>query len=250
MTGAERGGGGNETGPDREAEIAAITRIMRQTPSCRYFEPDPVPPEVLHRVLDNARFASSGGNRQGWRVVVVTDPDRRRAVADLHRRQWDRYLDGARKGAVGYQGDRSGTKMEHGTTRSANRLDRTDDFAARLHEVPALLVVYGMLDTLAITDRELDRPSVVGGASIYTLVQNLLLGCTAEGLGTALTTLLAAEQPAVDELLGAPDGAALAALIAVGWPVPGKQYTRLTRHPVERFAFADHWDTPFQVPPD
>ena len=118
-------------------------------------------------------------------------------IADLHRRQWDAYLGDARHGTVGYQGDQSGTKMEHGTNASTTRLNRTDDFAKRLHEVPALMVFYVMLDTLAVTDRELDRQSVVGGGSIYTFVQNVLLGCTAEGLGTSLTTLLAAEQPAV-----------------------------------------------------
>lgn len=218
---------------------------MRHTPSCRYFETTPVDDEVLHRILDHARFASSGGNRQGWRVVVVTDPELRGQIADLHRRQWTAYLDHAREGTVGYQGDRSGHKMEHGTEASTRRLDRTDHFADHLHEVPVLLVVYGMLETLAITDRDLDRPSVVGGGSIYTFVQNILLGCTAEGLGSALTTLLAAEQPEVDRLLGTPDGAALAALVAVGHPVPGRQYRRLTRKPVEEIAFRDRFDNPW-----
>jgi nitroreductase len=225
--------------------VVELYEAMRRTPSCRYFEATPVPDEVIHRILDNARFASSGGNRQGWRIVVVTDAEVRRRVAALHRRQWDAYLGAAREGTVGYQGDRSGHRMEHGTEASTNRLDRTDHFAEHLHEVPVLLVVYTMLDTLAITDRELDRPSVVGGGSIYTFVQNLLLACTAEGLGSALTTLLAAEQPEVDELLGAPDGAALAALVAVGWPVAGRQYTRLSRRPVEEFAFRDRFDRPW-----
>ena len=219
-----------------------LYEAMRHTPSCRYFEDEPVDDAVMHRILDHARFASSGGNRQGWRVVVVTDPELKRAVADLHRRQWEVYIGDARHGTVGYQGDQSGHKMEHGTESSTRRLDRTDDFTSRLHEVPALLVVYGMLDTLAITDRELDRPSVVGGGSIYTFVQNILLACTAEGLGSALTTLLAAEQPEVDRLLGAPDGAALAALVAVGHPVVDKQYRRLRRNPVEEFAFRDRFD--------
>lgn len=218
---------------------------MRHTPSCRYFEDRPVADEVLHRIFDHARFASSGGNRQGWRVVAVTDPELKSKVADLHRRQWSVYIGGARHGTVGYQGDGSGTKMEHGTDASTRRLDRTDAFAEHLHEVPVLLVVYAMLDTLAITDRELDRPSIVGGGSVYTFIQNILLACTAEGLGSALTTLLAAEQPAVDELLGAPDGAALAALVAVGHPVAEKQYRKLSRKPVEEFAFRDGFDQPW-----
>lgn len=222
--------------------------MMRRTPSCRYFEPDPIPDETMHEILDHARFASSGGNRQGWRVVVVTEPGIKLKIADLHRRQWSAYLSRAREGTVGYQGDRSGTKMEHSTEASTRRLDRTDDFVTNLHEAPALLVVYTMLATLAITDRDLDRPSIVGGASIYTFVQNILLGCTAMRLGSALTTLVAAEQPEVDRILGAPEGAALAAVVAVGRPVADRQYTRLSRHPVEAFAFRDSFATPWSAP--
>lgn len=224
-----------------------LYEAMRHTPSCRYFEPDPVDPAIIGRILDNARFASSGGNRQGWRIVVVTDPAIRVGLAELHGRQWSAYVDHAREGVVGYQGDGSGQKMEHGTDYASRRLDRTDDFSTALHEIPVLLVAYTSLATLAITDSELDRPSVVGGGSIYTFVQNVLLGCTAEGLGSALTTLLAAEQPDVDELLGVEPGMALAALVAVGWPVEEKLYRKLTRNPVEDFTFHDHWGLPFRT---
>lgn len=225
-----------------------LYEAMRHTPSCRYFTDEAVNPEILHRILDNARFASSGGNRQGWRVVVVTEPELRGRIAELHRRQWLPYIEHAREGVVGYQGDRSGKRMESGTTYATQRLDRTDDFSSRLHEVPVLLVFYAELATLAITDSALDRPSVVGGGSIYPFVHNVLLGCTAEGLGSALTTLLAAEQPAVDEQLGVEPGMALAALVAVGWPVSGKQYRHLTRNPVEQFAFDNRWGEPFGSP--
>lgn len=218
-----------------------LYEAMRHTPSCRYFHEDAVPDEVLHRVLDNARFASSGGNRQGWRVVVVRDPDRRAEVAALHRRQWDPYYVHALEGIVGYQGDASGERMEHGTERARRRLERTDEFARRLHLVPVLLVLYVELATLAVTDQHLGRVSIVGGGSIYPFVQNLLLACTGEGLGSALTTLLAAEQPAADELLGVPPGHALAALVAVGWPVEERQYRDLRRHPVHEFTSLDHW---------
>ena len=222
-----------------------LYEAMRHTPSCRYFREDAVPDDVLHRVLDNARFASSGGNRQGWRVVVVRDPGRRADVAALHRRQWDPYYLHALEGIVGYQGDASGERMEHGTDRARGRLERTDEFARQLHRVPVLLVLYVELATLAVTDQHLDRVSIVGGGSIYPFVQNLLLACTGEGLGSALTTLLAAEQPAVDELLGVPPGHALAALVAVGWPVEERQYRTLRRHPVDAFTSLDHWGNPW-----
>ena len=224
-----------------------LYQAMRTTPSCRYFEPDSVDPEIIERVLGHARFASSGGNRQGWRIVVVTDPDLRRSVSDLHGRQWSAYIDHARQGVVSYQGDGSGDRMEHGTDYAKRRLDRTDDFTTSLADVPVLLVVYTSLATLAITDKDLDRPSVVGGGSIYTFVQNVLLGCTNEGLGSALTTLLAAEQPSVDRLLGVEDGMALAALVAVGWPVKDKLYTKLKRNPVADFTFHDRWGSPWRT---
>lgn len=226
-----------------------LDEVMRHTPSCRYFEDRPVDPAVIHRILDGARFASSGGNRQGWRVVVVSDPELRKSIAELHLRQWAPYVDHAREGIVGYQGDQSGSRMESGTDYANRRLDRTDDFSSRLHEVPVLMVFYADLSTLAITDKELDRPSVVGGGSIYTFVQNVLLGCTNEGLGSSLTTLLAAEQPDVDRLLGTEPGMALAALVAVGWPVKEKQYRKLSRKPVEDFAFDNRWGTTFPATP-
>lgn len=222
-----------------------LYQAMRTTPSCRYFEPDPVDPAILNRIFDHARFASSGGNRQGWRVVAVTDAGLKSSIGELHRRQWSQYVDHAREGVVGYQGDGSGALMEHGTDYAKKRLDRTDDFSSRLEDVPVLLVFYTDLSTLAITDKDLERPSIVGGGSIYTFVQNVLLACTSEGLGSALTTLLCAEQPEVDELLGVEEGMALAALVAVGWPVKEKQYTKLSRKPVTDFAYENRWANPW-----
>ncbi|MCC6438449.1 MAG: nitroreductase family protein [Acidimicrobiales bacterium] len=214
---------------------------MRTTPSCRYFTDEPVDPAVLHRIFDNARFASSGGNRQGWRTVVVTDPARKAALAALHRKQWDPYVVHAREGVVGYN---EAGRMAAGDA-AQRRLDRTDDFSRMLAEVPVLLVCCVELATLAVTDKELDRQSIVGGGSLYTFIQNVLLGCRNEGLGSALTTLLCAEEPAVAELLGIPEGFAVGALVAVGHPVPEKQYTRLTRKPVEEIVFLNGWGEPF-----
>jgi len=217
-----------------------LYEAMRTNPSCRYFTDDPVEPETIRRVFDNARFASSGGNRQGWRVVVVRDGDLKAKLAELHSRQWDSYLEHARQGVVGYNDDAKLARMESGDL-TQQRLDRTDDFAKALVDVPILLVFCIELATLAITDKALDRPSIIGGGSIYPFLQNVLLGCRNEGLGTALTTLLAAEEPDVVELLNIPDGFAVAALVPVGWPVAEKQYTKLSRQPVDWFAFGDRW---------
>ena len=108
------------------------------------------------------------------------------------------------------------------------------------------LVVCANLADLAIVDAELERPSIVGGASIYPFVQNVLLGLRAEGLGAALTTLLAPAEPAVKRLLAIPDGVAIAAYVLVGeradpWP------QRLARKPVEQFAFAERYGEPLSA---
>src|SRR5262249_12892834 len=106
-----------------------------------------------------------------------------------------------------------------------------------------IVVVCVHLPDLAITDAALGRPSVVGGASIYPAVQNLLLACRGVGLGSALTTLLCQKEPEVRELLRIPERWATCAHIPIGWP-EGRGHGPLTRAPVEQVAFADEWDRP------
>jgi nitroreductase len=186
-------------------------------------------------VLDNARFAPSGGNRQGWRVIVVTDLEPRRRMRELYEAPWRAYTERTGARALLDAGEASG--LPPGRLRM---LRAADEFAHNFDSVPVHLVICVQLDALAIVDRTLDRPSIVGGASIYPFVQNILLGLRAEGLGAAFTTLLAPSEPQVRELLALPDGVALAGHISVGhradpWP------KRLTRNPVADFTFAERF---------
>jgi nitroreductase len=120
---------------------------------------------------------------------------------------------------------------------------RVDDYAQGLDEVPVHLVVGVRVDDLVVTDSELPRQSIVGGASIYPFVQNVLLALRGEGLGAALTTLLVPAEADVKQLLQMPEDVALAAHIGVGqradpWP------KQLARRPVEEFAFAERFGAP------
>jgi nitroreductase len=210
-----------------------VYEAMRNAPTTRAFAPDPVPLEVVRRVLDSARFAPSGGNRQGWRVVVVQDPETRRALRDLYQPPWRAYME--RTGAAAALADPKDLDP-----RSLRMLRGVQEFAERLHEVPLHLVVCAALGDVAIVDADLDRPSIVGGASIYPFVQNILLGLRAEGLGAALTTLLTPAEPEVKQLLSIPDDVAVAAYVLVGhrsdpWP------KHLARRPVESFAFLERY---------
>ncbi len=96
---------------------------------------------------------------------------------------------------------------------------------------------------MAITDAGLDRPSVVGGASVYPAVQNLLLACRTEGLGCTLTTLLCFREEEVKSLLGIPADWGTCACVPIGYPA-GSGHGKLKRRPVEKMAFLDSWGEP------
>jgi nitroreductase len=212
-----------------------LYEVMRCAPSTRHFTGEPVPRELLYRVLDNARFAPSGGNRQGWRVIVVTDPGKRRRMRELYEEPWRAYTE--RTGARALLDGDDTSQVSAGRLRM---LRAADEFAHQFDAVAVHLVICVALDALAITDSELARPSIVGGASVYPFVQNILLGIRAEGLGAAFTTLLVPAEEAVKELLGIPDGIAIAGHISVGYR-EGPWPRKLTRNAVEQFAFAERW---------
>jgi len=216
-----------------------VYEVMRCAPSTRRFTDEPVDRDVVERVLDNARFAPSGGNRQGWRVIVVTDRAIRRRMRELYEPHWDAYMVRTGGRAALDAGEASG--LPAGRLRM---LAGADAFAHRFDEVPVHLVPCVALEALAITDTDLERPSIVGGASIYPFVQNILLGLRHEGLGAAFTTLLVPAEAELRELLAIPDGVVVAGHISVGhredpWP------TRLTRHPVSAFAFGERYGAPW-----
>jgi nitroreductase len=216
-----------------------LYELMRCAPSTRRYTDEPVPREVIERVLDNARFAPSGGNRQGWRVVVVTDPDTRRRLRELYAAPWAAYTEQTGMRALLDSEDQSA--VPPGRLRM---MRGADEYARTFDQVPVHLVICVELSALAIVDSSLSRPSIVGGASVYPFVQNILLGLRAEGLGAAFTTLLAPAEEQVRELLGLPDGVVLAGHICVGhradpWP------QRLSRNPVGEFAFAERYGEPW-----
>jgi nitroreductase len=217
--------------PQRTELMTQFHETMRTAATTRYYSSEAVAPAILYRVLDSARFAPSGGNRQGWRIIVVRDADRRRLIAEHYRGVWEPY-----RAQIG-----SGARASKLVPRS---LQAADHFAAHLADVPVHLLVWVDIDSLQITDRELERVSIAGGASVYPFVQNVLLAAHAEGLGAAITTLLCGCESAIGDLCKAPEGLALAALVTLGHPIPEKVPRRLSRHPVPEFAFVEAFGGP------
>ncbi|HEV3046399.1 MAG TPA: nitroreductase family protein [Solirubrobacteraceae bacterium] len=210
-----------------------LAEAMRCAPTTRRFTDEPVAYEALTRALDSARYAPSGGNRQGWRVIVVREPERRGALRDLYLPGWRAYLE--QTGGAAVLADPG--SFDAATVR---RVQGANAYAEQLDRIPVHLVIGVRLADLAVTDAALPRQSIVGGASVYPFVQNLLLALRGEGLGAALTTLLVPAEAEVKRLLEIPEEIALAAHVGVGhradpWP------SRLARRPVSEFAFAERW---------
>lgn len=221
--------------------------MLRTTSSTRAFTDEPVPDEVVHSILDVARFAPSGGNRQGWHVVVLRDPEVRVRIRDLYVLGWREYMAHVLAGLVPFAPIDGGHWTGPGVDLEVARATPAPmPFADHLDEVPVLLLVVVELGALAVTDNGLDRQSIVGGGSVYPFCHNLLLAARDVGLGGVLTTVLCRQEPAVKELLDIPDTHAVAALVAIGHPAT--QVTRLRRAPVEAFTTVDRFGgDPFLV---
>ena len=218
-----------------------LRSVMRTTPAVREFTTEPVSDEVVDSLLEVARFAPNGGNRQGWRVIVLKDPDIRARIKDLYVLAWREYMAHVHAGLVAFapldNGRYSGPAVD---LEQARATPAPMPFSDHLDEVPVLLLVVAELAQLAVIDNGLDRQSIVGGASVYPFVHNLLLAARDAELGGVITTALCRQEPAVKELLGIPDGFALAALVAIGHPV--KVVTKLRRTPVADFTTVDRFD--------
>ncbi|MHB1139073.1 MAG: nitroreductase family protein [Microthrixaceae bacterium] len=233
-------------GDDRDL---GLVEGLRTTGAVRDFQDRPVPDEVLARVFDTARFAPNGGNQQAWRVVVVKDPALRRGVRDLYVPAWVEYLEQRADGVQPWApvGDRGAEEVALVRAAERNAAGAGDDpsigdFARHLDGVPAMLVVLADLTMLAATDRDLGRYTLVGGASIYPFVWSVLLAAHAEGLGGVMTTVAIRHEPELRALLSVPDGVAVAAVLALGYPTT--RATRLRRAPVDTFVTIDAADGP------
>lgn len=213
-------------------EVHDLYEMMSTLRAVRRLKPDPIPDDVLGRVLQAAAWAPTGGNMQPWKVIVVRSPERKRALADIYGPEWHTYTGFSRRRAekAGMAGDELAA-MER-------TLAAGDYLADHLADAPVLLLFIADPAKMAITDKNLDRISMVGGGSVYTAVQNAMLACRAEGLGCTLTTLHCIREPEVKAALDIPEDWATLALIPIGYPV-GKGHGPISRQPPAKLAYDD-----------
>jgi nitroreductase len=215
-----------------------LYEAMRTTFAARQFTGEPMTDAVLYRILDDARFAPSGGNRQGWRVIVVRERPTREKLVELT-------LPGARRYTAQAAAGESPWNTIVPTSVDAATIERTqvpERITQPLLDAAVVLVVCVDLKVVASVDQHLERVGVASGASIYPFAWNILLAARNEGFGGTITTLALPEEQKLKALFGIPAHVAVCAVMPLGRPVA--QLTKLRRKKVQEFTSLERWEGP------
>ncbi len=208
-----------------------LFEIIDTTRSMRRLKPDPVPDEVLERIISAGTKAPSGQNTQPWAFVVVRDAELKRFVQQRYQAVMARAMGERRPGPE----DRSP---------GARAMRAAWYLAEHLHEAPVLLLVCGERDwpfSVAPENRRGLAPPSYG--STFPAVQNILLACRAFGLGATLTTLHQMFETELCERLGIPDAFGVVAMIPIGYP--RGRFGPVRRRPVREVTHLDQWGIPW-----
>lgn len=230
--------------------------VMRTTPATRRFTDAPVPDEDVYDILDHARFAPNGGNRQGWHVIVVRSPSIKAKLGELwelaQREDHAFYAAGLVPFVASEAywrnppGQPSVQPVDLEDARNTPRSFEAGLNGATVAATPVLLLITIDLARVTAMDSGLGRLSISAGGSVYPFAHNILLAARDRGYGGVVTSVLVRQEAAVKKLLGIPDSYALAATIPLGRPE--KVITKLSRRPVEDFTTVDRFDgTPFRT---
>jgi nitroreductase len=212
------------TDVDAIGEDVPLFEAIRTARAIRRLRPDPVPPELIRKVCEAGTFAPSGGNRQPWSFVAVSEPERRAWIAERYRRAFRSYAAAAAEAAKAPDYPEAKRRNVHAATH----------LAEHLHEVPVLLFVAGW-----------KRRGETQHQALFPCIQNVLLACRAVGLGASLTTLHVAFHAEIDAYLGLPPDQPSCAMLPIGWPL-GK-YGRPPRRPVDESLYWERFDATRKV---
>ncbi len=198
-------------------EEIGLFEAMYSQRAIREFKPDPVPDELVRRLIEAATKAPSGSNRQDWRFLVIRDSETKRKIGE--------YYNQARSSRYGAGAPASNIP--------ARRRAASDYMAEHLQDVPVLI--------LACIQHNGGPTNMSRGGSIYPAVQNILLAARGLGLGSVITSLHKRYETEIKELLGIPEDVETAALLPIGFPAEGSRYGPTRRAPVEEVTFYDRW---------
>lgn len=206
------------------SEALYTTRAMRRV------GPDPIPGDVVARILDAAVRAPSGGNAQNWRMIVVDDPEIRGRLGPLYREAYSLLQEKI------YAGRRAAAE-EAGDEAALRVMSSSDWLAENFEQVPLWILFFSRND-----------PS---GASIYPAVWSAMLAARGERVGTCLTTILGVFRSAeVFELFDVPadKGWQLNAAVSCGYPLG--RWGLAEREPVAKVSYQNRWGDPLDFEVD
>jgi len=203
-----------------------VFEIMHTTRSMRRLRSDPVPDELIRKILQAGASAANGGNTQRWRFLVIKDPAIKKAVAAYYKRAFDEVVGPRYRSSApppGVSAERY--QRQHGAV---------EYLTEHFHEAPVWIVA-------CIEDAA--PPTRWSGASIYPAVQNMLLAARALGLGSTLTTRHLLHEKEAEAALGLPHGVHSYAILPIGWPIG--RFGPVGRGALTDIVYQDRWGQPY-----
>lgn len=223
------------------AEIG-LFEAMYSARALRRFKPDPVPDEVMTKILDAAIRAPSGSNAQSWLFVVVKDAGKRRQLGAIYSK--------ASKILTALYAERP--RASHFTEEQYQRFMSSVTYLFdHMHEAPVLLLAclksappgVGAGALSLEVQSAMAKAARTQGASIYPAVQNIILACRAFNLTTVLTTIHAFFEEEVKAIVKLPPEVSTFALMPIGYP--RDKIGPVRRRPVNEVACLDTYGKPW-----
>src|SRR5580765_4826531 len=210
------------------AEGTDLFEIIHTTRAMRRLKPDPVPDELIRKILQAGVCAASGGNSQRWRFLIIKDPAIKQAVQKYYKRAFDE--------VVGPRYATSAPPLGVTKERYQRQHAAVEYLTDHFHEAPVWIV--------ACIEEGTATPSRSSGASIYPAVQNMLLAARALGLGATLTTRHLLFEKETEAALGLPPGVRSYAILPIGYPMG--RFGPVGRGPLSDVVYEDRWGQPYR----
>jgi nitroreductase len=207
-----------------------VFHIMQTMRAMRRLKPDPVPDELIEKILVAGTAAPNGGNSQRWRFLVVKDPEIKRKIQPYYRKAFEEVVLKRHAEAK----PPSGPEHEKERAQHARNLKSVEYLTDHFHEAPVWIVA-------CLSAGKYATRSTPG--SIYPAVQNMLLAARAVGLGATLTARHLHHEKEVEAILGLPDNMSSYAIIPIGYPMGNFGPTR--RAPLSEVVYVDRWGEPW-----
>ena len=204
-------------------EGTELFHIMHTTRAMRRLKPDPVPDELVQKILQAGQWAANGGANQRWRFLVIKDPGIKEQVQKWYQKAFDEVVGPRYRGSEPPPGS--------SPSRYRRQHDAVEYLTEHYHEAPVWIV--------ACQDDGEETPTRSAGASIYPAVQNMLLAARALGLGSTLTSRHLRHEKEVEEIMGLPPGVHSYAILPIGYPMGN--FGPVRRGPLSDVVYLDKW---------